>query len=136
MSTTETRPFAKGFPGLRARGRLYRAGALAAMVLAGVGCASPGAGTAGALKVTVLQVGGPLLPNGSEPTQPVSNAEVNVAANGTSRSAATNSAGVATFRLPGGSYFVSSPTCGSTGSVKVTVAPGRLATLSWICPVP
>ena len=121
------------------RATLKRAGALAILALTAVGCSSPAssAGNAGVLKVTVRQVGGPMLPNGSTPSQPVPNAEVKIAgATGPAVSAATNSAGVATFRLSGGSYYVSVATCGYTGKREVTVKPAGSTFLTWVCPVP
>jgi hypothetical protein len=121
-------------------GALKFAGALAILALATAGCSSQASSTAanpGVLTVTVQQVGGPLLPNGSTPTQPVVNAEVKVTeANGPTVSAATNHLGVATFRLSGGSYYVSVATCGFTGKREVTVTAARPASLTWVCPVP
>lgn len=120
-------------------GTLKWAGALAILALTAAGCSSPAssAGTAGVLTVTVQQVGGPMLRNGGTPSQPVPNAEVTIAgATGPGVSAATNSAGVATFRLSGGSYYVSVATCGYTGKREVTVNPAKPAFLTWVCPVP
>jgi hypothetical protein len=121
------------------RGTLKWAGALAVLAFATGGCASQAstAGNAGVLTVTVQQIGGPILPNGTTPTQAVVNAEVKVAhASGVTVSAATNHLGVATFSLAGGSYYVSVATCGPTGKSEVTVKPAGSATLTWVCPVP
>jgi hypothetical protein len=117
------------------RGRLRWAGVLAAAAIACAGCVSSSAGPTGILTVSVIQAGGPATASGGTPHFPLPQAMVEVASDGTSQSATTNTAGKATFHLSGGSYFVSSPTCGSTGKVKVTVAPGRPTTLTWICPV-
>jgi hypothetical protein len=116
--------------------RLRWAAVLVAVALAPVGCASTGAGDTAMLKVTVREVGGPLGPSGIEPNQPVPNAEVRVAATGTSLSATTNQAGVATFHLAEGVYFVSVPTCGPTGNREVRVSQARTTALTWICPIP
>jgi hypothetical protein len=122
------------------RGTFNWAGALAILTVAGAGCShqSSSAQTpAGVLTVTVQQVGGPMLPNGSTPTQPVANAEVQVAtAAGATVSTATSNAGVATFRLWGGTYYVSVPTCGYTGKREVKVTSPGSTSLKWVCPVP
>jgi hypothetical protein len=116
----------------------HRAGALSALVLVCTGCASttssPGqsAEDSGMLKVSARYAGGP---QGTR-TQSVVKAEVKVTAKDTSVNATTDSAGVATFRLPGGRYSVSVPTCGSTGKVEATVTPARSASLTWVCPIP
>jgi hypothetical protein len=111
-----------------------------AFICAGCGGAAPAGnsldGKTGTLKVTVIQVGGPQLPGGGTPRQPVSNAEVRVTSASTSLSSPTNSTGVATFRLPSGSYAVSVPTCGSTGTRTVTVTAATTTSLTWTCPVP
>ena len=90
----------------------------------------------GTLKVTVIQAGGPQLPGGGTPRHPVSNAEVKVTSASTTRSFPTDTAGVATFRLLSGSYLVSVPTCGSTGTRRVTVTGATTTSLTWTCPVP
>jgi hypothetical protein len=118
------------------------AAALTALALICAGCASPASSadshnqTTGTLKVTVIQVGGPLLPGGGTPKQPVTNAEVKVASASASLSSLTGKAGAAIFRLPGGWYLVSSPTCGSAGKREVTVAAQGSTSLTWVCPVP
>ncbi len=117
------------------------AGAAAALA---VGCASCGgpapAGNShseatGTLKVTVMYAGGPALPGGGTPRFPVPSAEVEVTAAGTSLSSRAGKDGVVTFRLPGGSYLVSSRTCGSTGTVEVTVTAPGATSLTWWCPI-
>jgi hypothetical protein len=120
------------------RGMLWWAGALAVLALAGAGCSSPSSSAnPGVLSVTVQAAGGPPLPNGGTQIHPVSNAQVKVAAaGGPTVSAVTNSAGVASFRLSGGSYYVSVGTCGYTGKREVTVKPAGSASLTWVCPVP
>lgn len=116
--------------------------ALTAPALICAGCASPASSadshnqTTGTLKVTVIQAGGPLLPGGGTPKQPVTNAEVKVTSTRASLSSLTDKAGAAIFRLPGGWYLVSSPTCGSTGKREVTVAAQGSTSLTWVCPVP
>jgi len=118
------------------------AGALAALALICAGCGSPVPagnshnGKTGTLKVTVIQAGGPGLPGGGTPKQPVANAEVKVTSASTSLSSPTGRAGVATFRLPSGSYLVSVPTCGSTGKREVTVTAASSTSLTWTCPIP
>lgn len=109
------------------------AGALAALGLICAGCASPVTGT---LKVTVIQAGGPELPGGGTPKSPVVNAEVKVASASTSLSSRTGTAGVATFHLASGSYFVSVPTCGFTGKREITITAPSSASLTWTCPIP
>jgi hypothetical protein len=118
------------------------AAALTALAFICAGCASQASSvdshnqTSGTLKVTVIHVGGPLLPGGGTPKRPVTNAEVKVTSTRASLSSLTDKAGAAIFRLPGGRYLVSSPTCGSTRKKEVTVAPQGSTSLIWVCPVP
>ncbi len=118
------------------------AGALAALALICAGCGNPVPagnshnGKTGTLKVAVIEAGGPALPGGGTPKQRVANAEVKVTGARTSLSSRTGKAGVATFRLPSGSYLISSSTCGSTGKQKVTVTAAGSTSLTWWCPVP
>jgi hypothetical protein len=83
-----------------------------------------------------MQVGGPNLPSGGTPSQPVADAVVKVASASTSLSSVTDETGVATFRVPSGSYLVSSPTCGSTGNLATTVVATGSTSVTWTCPVP
>jgi len=118
------------------------AGALAALALICAACASPVPagnshdGKTGTLKVTVIEAGGPEPPGGGTQKHPVANAVVKVTSTSTSLSSRTDNAGVATFRLPSGSYLVSSPTCGSTGTLGVTVTAPGSTSLTWTCPIP
>jgi hypothetical protein len=113
--------------------RLRLSALLVVTALAVSGCAT---GSTGTLKVTVEQVGGPMMPNGKTPSEPAAKAEVQVSGPGTDLSSVTGDSGVVSFQLPGGSYSVSVPTCGSTGKEHVTVTPARSTSLTWICPVP
>jgi hypothetical protein len=123
-------------------GRMTWAGALAALVLICAGCGgvvtsgNTHNGKAGVLKVTVIEAGGPALPGGGTPKFAAAGAEVNVTSTGTSLSSHTDKAGVATFRLPTGSYSVSVPTCGPTGKRAVTVTAAGSSSLTWNCPIP
>jgi len=118
------------------------AGALAALALICAGCGSPAPagnsqnGTTGTLRVTVIQAGGQPQPGGGTPRQPVANAEVKVTSTSTSHSSSTGKAGVATFRLPSGSYLVSVATCGSTGKRATTITAAISTSLTWICAIP
>ena len=119
------------------------AGALAAVSFICASCASPAPADispsekAGTLEVTVIEAGGPALPSaGGTQQRPLANAVVKVTSTGTNLSSLTDKAGVATFRLPNGSYLVSSPTCGSTGTLRVTVTAPGPTSLTWICPIP
>jgi hypothetical protein len=118
------------------------AGALSAMALVCAGCGTSASagnsqnGQTGTLNVTVIQAGGPELPGGGTPKQPVAHAEVKVTSASTSLSSATGEAGVATFRLPSGSYQVSVATCGATGNRQANVTAGASTSLTWTCPVP
>lgn len=116
------------------RSSLTAGAVIAATTLMAVGCATfaPKVET---LQVAVIEAGGPALPGGGTPKQPVVNAEVTVTGAGRSLSSRTGRTGVATFRLPTGSYLISSPTCGSTGTEKATVTAERSASLTWWCPV-
>lgn len=142
MKTTGGRRRAAGrfFPA--ALGHIRWAAALAALALICAGCASPASsgnshnGKSGTLKVTVIEAGGPATPGGGTPKFPVASAEVKVTSTSTSLSSLTDKAGVATFRLPGGSYLVSSPTCGITGKRGVTVTVPGSTSLTWWCPIP
>ena len=102
--------------------------------------AAESAGALAALKVAVIEAGGPALPGGGTPKQRVANAEVKVTGIGIgigmNISSRTGKAGVATFSLPSGSYLISSPTCGSTGKQKVTITAAGPSSLTWRCPVP
>ena len=84
----------------------------------------------------MIQAGGPQLRGGGTPQRPVANAEVKVTASSTSLSSPTGKLGVAIFRLPGGSYLVSVPTCGSTGNRGVTIKAARSTSVTWTCPIP
>jgi hypothetical protein len=88
------------------------------------------------LKVAVIDAGGPALPGGGTSKQPVANAEVNVTGANTNLSSRTGKTGVATFHLPSGSYLISSPTCGSTGTKKAAITAAGSASLTWWCPIP
>jgi hypothetical protein len=88
------------------------------------------------LKVTVIEAGGPALPGGGTPKQPVANAEVKVTGASTNLSSRTGKTGVATFHLPSGSYLISSPTCGSTGTKKAAITAAGSTALTWWCPIP
>jgi hypothetical protein len=88
------------------------------------------------LKVAVIEAGGPALPGGGTPKQPVANAEVKVTGANTNLSSPTNKTGVATFYLPSGSYLISSPTCGSTGTKKAAITAAGSTSLTWWCPIP
>jgi len=92
----------------------------------------------GTLRVTVMADGGPALPGGGTRQVLMTGATVSVrpAGGGATASALTDKAGVAEFALSGGSYAVSSPTCGSSGTVEVTVTASRSTPLTWVCPVP
>ncbi|WP_300605428.1 hypothetical protein [Trebonia sp.] len=117
------------------------AGAVAALAVGCASCGGPAAAgsshheATGTLRVTVMYAGGPARPGGGTPTFPVPNAEVQVASSRTSLSSRAGKDGVVTFRLPGGSYLVSSPTCGSRGTVEVTVTAPGAASLTWWCPI-
>jgi len=114
--------------------------ALAAVTFAVVGCGHAASVRAtGTLKVTVIADGGPPLPDGGTRQALMTGATVRVTpadGGGATESADTDKAGVAVFLLPGGSYAVSSPTCGVESPVKVTVTSSRLTPLTWVCPVP
>ncbi len=117
------------------------AGGLAIVAVAVAACASaPAPGeAAGVLTVTAVEAGGPVSANAGTPSQPAGPGlviKVAVQGTGTGLSAVTNGAGVATFSLPGGSYYVSSASCGTTGRVKVTVQAARSTSLTWVCPIP
>jgi hypothetical protein len=120
----------------------FAAAALAAVAVICAGCGgslSAGHshnGKTGTLKVTVIQAGGPALPGGGTPKQPVANAEVKVSSTGISLSSPTGKLGVAIFRLPSGAYLVSVPTCGSTGKRGTTITAANSTSLTWTCPVP
>jgi hypothetical protein len=115
---------------------------LAVVALTGAGCTgvtSYSANATGTLTVTVIESGGAPLPGGGTQQNPVAGATVHVTAaghGGRTWSASTDHAGVATFTLDAESYLVSSPTCGSTGTVAVTVNPAQTTALTWPCPVP
>jgi hypothetical protein len=118
------------------------AGVLAALALIISGCGSPAPagnshkGNAETLRVAVIEAGGPALPGGGTPKRRVRDAEVKVTGVGISVSSRTGTTGVATFSLPAGSYLISSPTCGSTRTRKVTVAAAGSSSITWPCPVP
>src|SRR5271169_4244264 len=113
------------------------AGVLGALALISAGCGSSASagssqnGPTGTLKVTVIQAGGPALPGGGTPKQPAANAAVKVTSASTSVSSATGKAGVATFRLPAGSYQASVSTCGPTGSRQAIITAAASASLTW-----
>lgn len=141
MKSTGARPQAAGTKLPAAQGRMRLAGAVAALALICAGCGSvasgdPHKGKTGALKVTVTEAGGQPAPGGGTPKYPVASANVNVTSTGTNLSSLTDKAGVAIFRLPGGSYSVSVSTCGPTGKREVTVTAAGSTSLTWICPIP
>ena len=105
----------------------------------GAGCTSqPGVQVQGTLAVTVINAGGPALPDGGTRQVPSSGAAVRVApvGGGAAETGHTDRAGVADFLLSAGSYSVSSPTCGSETAITVTVRASRSTPLTWMCPVP
>jgi hypothetical protein len=119
------------------------AGSLAALTLiclAGCGSAVPVGnshdGKSETLKVAVIEAGGPALPGGGTPKHPVANAEVKVTGANPNLSSRTGKTGVATFHLPKGSYLISSPTCGSTGTHTATITAAGSTSLTWWCPIP
>jgi hypothetical protein len=113
----------------------------ASLTLICVACGSQGPAAkyhnegTGTLRVTVIQAGGPGLPGGDTPKQPVTGAEVNITSAGTSRSSLTGKAGIATFRLPSSSYYVSVATCGSTTKHEITITAAKSTSFTWLCPV-
>ena len=117
------------------------AAALAVLSLLCAGCGSSVAagdchgGPTEMLKVAVIEVGGPALPGGGTPKQPVADAAVNVTGVGTNLSSHTGRTGVAIFRLRRGLYLISSPTCGSLGTKKVTITAADSTSVTWWCPV-
>lgn len=119
----------------------HRVAILAALALICTSCGSPAPvdnshnRNIKTLKVAVIEAGGPALPDGSTPRHHVANAEVKVTGVNTSLSSRTGRTGIATFRLPSGSYLISSPTCGSTGTKKVTIASAGSTSLTWWCAI-
>jgi hypothetical protein len=118
------------------------AASLAALALICASCGSPvpagktHQGQTETLKVAVIEAGGPALPGGGTPKHPVANAEVKVTGANTNLSSRTDKTGVATFHLPSGSYLISSPTCGSTGTHSATITAAGSTSLTWWCPIP
>jgi len=115
-------------------------GTLAALTLICAGCGTPVParsqnGKIETLKVAVIEAGGPALPSGGTPKQPVANAEVKVTGANTNLSSRTGKTGVATFHLPSGAYLISSPTCGSTGTKKAIITAAGSTSLTWWCPI-
>ena len=86
--------------------------------------------------MVVRYAGGPATANGGTPTHPVARAQVEVTAKDTSLTTAADSAGIATFRLPGGRYSVHVSTCGSTGDIEATVTTAKSTSVTWICAIP
>lgn len=90
----------------------------------------------GTLKVTVVVAGGPLTvaQGAGQGARAAANAEVTVTAGSTSVSSRTDSAGVATFLLPGGSYLVSAlgMTCGTGIGGEATVTALHVTSLTCV----